>query len=193
MSVKPFSGFPEQKSDISHFQIHLTQLLCRSQLPYKSVESSFTITNTKNKLTNLCKDWLLQTDFQNHFVCDRNGRKRPFQPRHRVHPQQVPRSRADARPRARHAGARVTAAAAPAIVWSSLRKSIDFKTSMMLLFDYHLTIMSFFWTIVSLLILTASRAGVRAAAVAAPATIDYHLTIISLYCLTTIWLSSLFY
>ena len=30
-----------------------SKIFCRSQLPHKSVNVSFTITNTKNKLTNL--------------------------------------------------------------------------------------------------------------------------------------------
>ena len=38
---------------------------CRSQLPHKSVNLSFTITDTKNQLTDLYGNRRLQDDFQN--------------------------------------------------------------------------------------------------------------------------------
>ena len=38
---------------------------CSSQLPHKSVDLSLTITNIKNKLTDLCGNRLLQNDFKN--------------------------------------------------------------------------------------------------------------------------------
>ena len=37
---------------------------CKSQLPHKSANLSFTITNIKNKLTDLCGNRLLQNDSQ---------------------------------------------------------------------------------------------------------------------------------
>ena len=37
----------------------------RSQLPHKSVNLSFTITRIKNKLTEICGNWLLQNDVKN--------------------------------------------------------------------------------------------------------------------------------
>ena len=38
---------------------------CSSQLPHKSVNSSFTITHIENNLTDLCGNWLLQNDLKN--------------------------------------------------------------------------------------------------------------------------------
>ena len=43
--------------------------LCRSQLPPKSNNLSFSVTNVKSKLTNLCGNRLLQNDLQN--TCDK--------------------------------------------------------------------------------------------------------------------------
>ena len=40
---------------------------CKSQFPHKSVHLSLITTNTKNKLTNLCGNRLLQNDFVNTF------------------------------------------------------------------------------------------------------------------------------
>ena len=45
--------------------------VCRSHPPHKSVNLSFTITNTKNKLTDLCGNRLLQNDFKNT-LCEIN-------------------------------------------------------------------------------------------------------------------------
>ena len=39
--------------------------ICRSQVPQTSINTSFTITNVKNKLTDLCGNWLSQNDFKN--------------------------------------------------------------------------------------------------------------------------------
>ena len=39
--------------------------LCRSQVPHQFVDVSFTITDIKDKLANLCGNWLLQNDFEN--------------------------------------------------------------------------------------------------------------------------------
>ena len=41
---------------------------CRSQLPHKSIKFSFTITDTKNQLTDLCVNQLLQKTLEKHFV-----------------------------------------------------------------------------------------------------------------------------
>ena len=38
---------------------------CRSQLPHNSVNLSITITNARNKLTELCGNWHLRNDFEN--------------------------------------------------------------------------------------------------------------------------------
>ena len=38
---------------------------CRSQLHQKSVNLSFSITNIKKRLTDLCRNWHLQNDFEN--------------------------------------------------------------------------------------------------------------------------------
>ena len=50
-------------------QLYLTKLFlksfCRSQLPHKSVNLSFTVTYVKNKLTDLYGNWLLPNDFKN--------------------------------------------------------------------------------------------------------------------------------
>ena len=40
---------------------------CKSQFPHKSVNLSFSITNVKNKFTDLCGNWLLQNDFMKIF------------------------------------------------------------------------------------------------------------------------------
>jgi len=40
---------------------------CKSQVPHKSVNLSFIITNVKNKLTDLCGNGLLKNDFINTF------------------------------------------------------------------------------------------------------------------------------
>ena len=45
------------------------QLFCKSQFPHKFVKSSFIIAKLKNKLTNFCKNRLLQNDFK-HFLWD---------------------------------------------------------------------------------------------------------------------------
>jgi len=37
----------------------------RTQVPHKSVNLSFSVTNTENKLTDLCGNRLLQIDFNN--------------------------------------------------------------------------------------------------------------------------------
>ena len=42
----------------------MAALISESQLPHKIVDLSFTITNIKNKLTNLCGNGLLQDDFK---------------------------------------------------------------------------------------------------------------------------------
>ena len=43
-------------------------VVLQSQFPHKSVNLPFIITNMKNKLTNLCGNWLLQNDLMNTSV-----------------------------------------------------------------------------------------------------------------------------
>ena len=42
-----------------------SQSVCKSQLPHKSANLSFTVTNIKNKLTGLCENGHLQNDLKN--------------------------------------------------------------------------------------------------------------------------------
>ena len=48
-----------------------SRLFCESQLPHKSVNVFFIISNVTNNLKNLCGNWLLQNDFINTF-CEIN-------------------------------------------------------------------------------------------------------------------------
>ena len=51
---------------------------CRSRLPHKSINLSFTITNEniENKLTDLCANWLVQNVFQKT-LCERRSHTHP--------------------------------------------------------------------------------------------------------------------
>ena len=73
--LEPFQGFPS--SIVSGFIWHEVFLnhFCRSQLPHKSGIVSFTITVVKKQLTDLCGNWLLQSDFENT-LCEMRSAER---------------------------------------------------------------------------------------------------------------------
>ena len=59
-------------------EYHLSQsvfkVFYRSQIPYKSVNLSFTITGIKNRLTDLYGNRLVQNDFRNTYAMKYLGR-----------------------------------------------------------------------------------------------------------------------
>ena len=63
------SALPYRSSRTCAYKVYFTQSVYkaffRSQLPHRSVNLLFTITNIKHKLTDLCGNLLVQNDFKN--------------------------------------------------------------------------------------------------------------------------------
>ena len=62
---------PAKTTARSYLTPSVLKSCCRSQLPHKPVHLSFTITSIKNKLTDLCWNWLLHNDLQKSW-CEMN-------------------------------------------------------------------------------------------------------------------------